>query len=111
MRRWSFGGTQSFGVEQPRFAVAARHLPRNARRQVGDIERLYRADPQFASNQVVPDVIEADAERGHEPHPGDDDPPHEEAHPEPAANPATRTRRNGAPRRVPALCTFSYAPR
>ena len=82
-------GDPVVGVEQPRFAVAARHLPGDARRQVGDIERLDRADPRFARDKAAPDVIEADAERRHEPHAGDDDPPHRETRPEPTANAAT----------------------
>ncbi len=35
-------------------------------------------------------MLEADAERRHQPHPGDDDPPHREVHPEPTAHAAKR---------------------
>ena len=113
MRRWSLGGTQSSALNRPGLAVAARHLPGDARRQVGDIEGLDRADPQFAREEPAPDPLEADAERRHEPHAGDDDAPHAgKLRPEPHDE---RARRADAVRRADAAWnargTFSYAPR
>jgi hypothetical protein len=98
------------GVEQPGFAVAARDLRRHPRRQVGDIERLDRADARFAGQQPPPYLFEADAERRHEPHAGDDNTSH--AGQAPAATltimgPARTMRARCAGR----LGTFSCAPR
>ena len=86
------------GIEQPESAIAARHLPRHPRRQIGDIEGLDRTDPRFARQEAAPHLIEPDAERRHEPHAGDDDAPH--AGPNPAGL-ATVASNN----------TISYAPR
>ena len=51
IRRWSLGGTQSSALKWPDSRVAARHLPGDLRRQVGDVEGLDRADPGFAGEQ------------------------------------------------------------
>jgi len=75
------------GIEQPRRAITERHLRRDLRRQVRHVKGLDRADPGHAGDQLTPDPLDPEPERRHEPHPGDDDAPHDRANPAPGAAP------------------------
>ncbi len=64
------------GIEGAGRGLAARHLAGDLRRQVGDVERLDRADARLALDEPLPDALGADAEWRDEAESGDDDPPH-----------------------------------
>ena len=74
--RWSLGGTQSSALNRPEPVSPRGTCAGDPRRQVGDVERLDRADPGRTRKQTVPVALEPDAEGRHQPHAGYDDAPH-----------------------------------
>ena len=110
IRRWSFGDTQSSALNSPesRSPRGTCAAIRDGRSETSNdwIARI----PDSPSRRRLQHVIEADAERRHEPHAGNNDPSH--------AGQASRADGEGrtgaeaaAAARIGVLCTFSYAPR
>ena len=79
--RWSLGETRA-SVSNPASGSSAidGHDAADLRRQIARPSLGQAAEARSPGDQPLPDRLDADAERRHESHAGDDDPLHGDAH-------------------------------